>query len=122
MKLSDAFPSKYLKADDLQGREVPVIISGAKMEQVGDEHKLVLSFKGKSKTMICNKTNASRIAFMHGDDLDNWVGAEIVLAAEFVDFQGKSVKGLRVRPKAAPAPKSAPAAPVDNDMSDPIPF
>jgi len=98
MKLNEVFPSKYVKADDLQGKEVPVVISGVSMEQLGDDRKLVLQFQGRSKGMVTNKTNAGRIAYLYGDDTDDWIGKEIILAAEFVEFQGKTVKGLRVKP------------------------
>jgi len=32
MKLSEAFPSNYLKSDDLQGNDVTVVIAGAEMK------------------------------------------------------------------------------------------
>lgn len=98
MKLSDAFPSNYLKSDDLNGRDVTVVIGAAVIEMIGSERKLVLSFQGKTKSMICNKTNAGRIAYLYGEETDGWLGKEIVLTSEFVEFQGKTVKGLRVRP------------------------
>lgn len=98
MKLSDAFPSNYLKSDDLNGRDVTVVIAGATMEQIGSDRRLVLSFQNAKKTMICNKTNAGRIAYLYGDDTDGWVGREIVITSEFVEYQGKTVKGLRVKP------------------------
>lgn len=98
MKLSEAFPSNYLKSDDLQDRDALVTIAGAGMEKVGSDNRLVLTFRGKSKSMICNKTNAGRIAYLYGDDTDGWIGQEIVLTSEFVEYQGKTVKGLRVKP------------------------
>lgn len=101
MKLNEVFPSNYVKADDLKGREVTVVISGATMETLGTDQKLVLHFQGKDKGMVCNKTNAGRIAYLYGDDTDGWVGKEIILFAEFVEFQGKTVKGLRVKPPVA---------------------
>ena len=39
MKLSAAFPSKYLKADDLQGRSFNVQISHYAIEDVGTDDK-----------------------------------------------------------------------------------
>ena len=44
---------------------------------------------------------------MYGDETDNWDGKKIVLTSEFVEFQGKSVKGLRVKPPADLAQKPA---------------
>lgn len=132
MKLAEAFPSNYLKSDDLQGRDINVVIATASFEQIGNEHKLVLTFQGKKKSMICNKTNANRIAFLYGDETDDWTGKEIVLTSEFVEFQGRTVKGLRIKPPAkrdpgyqvtsgnGPKPKPAP---VENDFhDDSVPF
>lgn len=134
MKLSEAFPSNYLKSDDLQDRDVPVVIATAEMEMVGNERKLILAFQGKKKSMICNKTNAGRISYLYGDDTDEWIGKEIVLTSEFVEFQGKTVKGLRVKPPAKRGngtPQQAVTTsahrpfnqrPPDDDMGDEIPF
>lgn len=109
MKIADVFPSNYLKSDDLQGKTPTVVIADAKIEKLGNDDKLILYFQHKDKGMVCNKTNAARIAYMYGDDTDGWVGRPIILASEFVEFQGKTVKGLRVRPPANGA--ASPAAP-----------
>lgn len=135
MKLSEAFPSNYLKSDDLQGRDVTVVIAGAGIETVGSDRKLVLTFQGKKKAMICNKTNSGRIAYLYGEETDDWIGKEIVLTSEFVEYQGKTVKGLRVKPpvqRATPthvqqSPQAPPSRqqqqPVSHDdMNDEIPF
>ena len=72
MKLSQVFPSKYLKADDLLGREVTVAIANCTMEKLDEDNKLVVYFVGKEKGLVCNKTNADRIAHYYGDDTDMW--------------------------------------------------
>lgn len=129
MKQADIFPSNYVKADDLRGRDVPVVISDAKMEKLGNDQKLVLYFQGKDKGMVCNKTNFGRIAFLYGDETDGWMGKEIILTSEFVEFQGRTVKGLRVKPPAngkpapqQPAPRVPGSAATPIDMNDEIPF
>lgn len=134
MNINEAFPSNYLKATDLQGREVTVTISNVVMEQLGSDRRMVIYFQGKEKGMVCNKTNASNIALAHGEDTDNWLGKQVTLFAAWVDFQGKSVQGLRVKP-ATPTPAPRPQAPpayqpaapgpantVGNDLDDNIPF
>lgn len=118
MKLSEAFPSNYLKSEDLQDRDVLVVIAGANQEMVGSERKLMLTFQGKKKSMICNKTNAGRIAFMYGDETDNWIGKEIVLTSEFVEYQGKTVKGLRIKPP----PRRDPISTSSQRMAQPDPI
>ncbi len=95
--LNEAFPGNWLKSADLQGREVPVVIASADIETVGKDRKLCLFFRGKQKGMICNKTNAQRIALAYGEDTNAWVGQSITLYSEMVDFQGKATWGLRVK-------------------------
>ncbi len=98
MNINEAFPSKYLKADDLQGREVTVSIDHVAMEKVGDDNKMALYFRGKQKGIILNKTNAMNIATAYGTDTNNWIGNPVILFPAWVDFQGKSVQAIRVRP------------------------
>ena len=49
MKVSEEFPSKYLKASDLNGKQVKVTISHVTREAVGDDDRLVAYFEGKKK-------------------------------------------------------------------------
>lgn len=128
MKGSDIFPSKYIKSDDLKGRDVSVLIDHADMEKLGDETKLIIYFQGKEKGMVCNKTNFNRIAYLYGDETDDWTGKEIILTSEFVEFQGKSVRGLRVRAPRKPSNISTGKVPprepetLAGEMDDEIPF
>ena len=98
MRVSAAFPSNYLKAADLQGREVNVRIARILMEDIGDDHKPVIYFQGKEKGLVLNKTNANNIALIYGDETDNWINQVITLFSAWVDFQGKSVEAIRVKP------------------------
>lgn len=99
MRMSDAFPSKYIKHEDLGGREVTVRINYVKIEAVGpDKDNLpVMYFIGKEKGMVLNKTNANTIAIAYGDDSDDWSNQPVVLYAAPTEYQGKSTTGLRVR-------------------------
>jgi hypothetical protein len=112
MNINDAFPSKYLKSDDLQGQRIPVTVMAVTMEDIGDkEFKLVMRFMGKDKGMIVNKTNSMIMAGMWGNETDRWQGQKLELVAIPVMFQGKQVMGLSVLPKlmagqAAPEPAS----------------
>ncbi len=134
MELSSIFPSKYLKAGDLKGREPTVVIASAEIEKLGDDDKLVLYFQGKDKGIVCNRTNADRIAYMYGQNTDAWIGKEIVLYTEMVNFQGKVTEGIRVKPPAkrnggnaqiSSGPEAKPVrqqAPADDGMDDSVPF
>ena len=135
MKISEEFPSKYLKSSDLKGHEVKVIMSNCEREKIGNDDKLVLYFKGKEKGVVLNKTNAGVISDFYGDDTADWYEQPIILFAVRTEFQGKPVDGLRVRIPTArdnkPAPRredpisSGPIAPrqaaVEN-LDDEIPF
>lgn len=129
--INDAFPSKYLKASDLQGRQVTVKMDRAEYETIGDDRKLILYFQGKEKGMVLNKTNANNIGFIYGPNTDDWHGAEITLFEAMVDFQGKTVPAIRVRApqrksgsgnQQARQPEPAMAAGRRDDMDDEIPF
>ena len=102
MKVSDAFPSKYLSAADLGGNNIRVVMQNVEMEKIGDDNKPVLYFRGKTKGLALNKTNSKAIAEVYGDETDDWNGGELILFPVMTDFQGKPVEAIRVR---APQPK-----------------
>jgi hypothetical protein len=117
MKISNAFPSKYLKASDLQDRNVAVTMSHVELEDVGDsERKPVLHFHGKNKGLVLNKTNSRVIAAAYGDDTDDWDGKPVVLFPAMVDFRGDQVEAIRVR---APTQKGPPKQPLREDRENP---
>lgn len=125
MNINEAFPSNYIKAADLQGGSPTVTISHVTSEEIGDDRKLVLYFQGKEKGMVLNKTNANNVASIYGPETDDWQGKRVTLAVAWVDFQGRSVEAIRIRPPAvgSKAAQAAPAqAPVHADMDDTIPF
>lgn len=109
MKISHAFPTKYLKADDLQKREVKVTIDRTVMEDVGEnEEKPIVYFVSKTKGLVLNKTNASKIALAYGDDTVEWCGKDLILFPDVTNFQGRMVDCIRVR---IPLQASEPADP-----------
>ena len=97
MRVSDAFPSDYLKAADLRDKNVLVVVDRVEMKDIGDDHKPIVYFQHKDKGLVLNKTNANNIALAYGDDTDDWIGKEIVLFPAMVDFQGRTVAAIRVR-------------------------
>ena len=130
MKLSEAFPGKWLKAEDFEDGDAIVTIKSAEVEEIkgnnGTDKKLVLRFREFDRGLICNKVNGKSIAKLHGDDTDEWVGKKIALFATEVQFGDEMVPGIRVRSKLPAAAKAAKAAPApvadeDDDDSD-IPF
>ena len=97
MKISEEFPSKFLKSSDLKGQEVRVTMANVEREEIGSDKKLVLYFKGKEKGMVLNKTNANAIGDFYGDDSDDWYDQPLILFSIRTEFQGKPVDGLRCR-------------------------
>ena len=83
--VSEIYPSEWLKAADLAGRAVTVTIASVEVRSFDarsgkEEKKLVVSFTGAQKRLVCNVTQARAIAAAAGsDDTDNWPGTRIQL-------------------------------------------
>lgn len=119
-KLNQVFGGDYLKADDLQGRSVPVIIASVDVKDFDDGKKLIIAFEGKDKTLVCNRTNASILEELFGSsDTDDWIGKRAVLITKKVEFQGKLVPAIRFDLEAGKPARPA-AAPEESDSE--IPF
>ncbi len=108
MKLNEAFPSKWLKATDLDGQPRLVTIESVKLEAVeeGKPAKPVIALRGMTQGLVLNKTNGNILAAFLSDDTDTWTGKKIVLYPTQAEFQGKLVDCIRVR-----APKPQPSSP-----------
>src|SRR3990167_176981 len=122
MKGSDVFPSKYLRAADLNGKEPIVTIDHIAVETLGDDSKPVVYFVGKSKGLVLNKTNWNAIEEIAGqDDSDQWKGVRVKLFMAKVEFQGKRVPAIRVDAPMSTRP-APPPEPVDALNDSDIPF
>jgi hypothetical protein len=102
MKRTDLFPSKYLKAADLNGQPVTLVIKSAGVNALKDmkgntEDKLVVTFVNQAKGLVCNLTNYDAIADLHGDETDQWPGKRIELFPSKASVGGRSVDCVRVR-------------------------
>ena len=97
--VSEAFPSNYLKAADLNNRTVKVKIKEVVFEEIGKnkDRKPIAYFDKVKKGLVLNKTNAVEVAATHGDQMENWTGKEIELFSMMVPFQGQNVPAIRVR-------------------------
>jgi hypothetical protein len=123
MNINTVFPSKYLRASDLQGREITVTISHLTMEEFDGDPKPVAYFVGKEKGVALNKTNSTNIASAYGPETDDWQGKSVILYPAWVDFQGKSVEAIRIRPNPSGRTAAPPPPPPSTDgLDDSIPF
>lgn len=127
--IADVFGSEdTLKAEHLpQGVPVPVVIETVTPMRFEDGGKLKITFGGKQRCLMCNKTNGTRIAQQLGDDYSRWSGQLIYLQRDQTEFKGSLVPCVRVclTPPAQPASRMqppAPLAPAAAAPSDEIPF
>lgn len=122
MKINDAFPSAFLKAEDVGEDGTTFTIVNVKLDTVGQgadsEQKPIVMFRETDKKLVLNKTNAGVIAEQHGDDTDDWTGKKVTLVAREVEFQGKVTWGIRIKTSlAAKKPLSSKPAPADTEPS-----
>jgi len=108
--MNDLFPSKYLRAADLQGKPRTVVINHVTHEVFKDDGvsvtKTILHFNGNGTApVVVNKTNWKMLVAITGaDDDENWTGHKIELRSEKVNAPGgKIVDSIRVHE--APQPK-----------------
>lgn len=120
------FPSLYLGAHDLQGKEVALTIRRVVVEELktsgGSERKPTVYFqetqakaaqnKTEEKRLVLNKTNAKSIAKMYGPEVNDWVGKRITVFSARVAAFGEEVDAIRVRP-VPPPPVAAQPKPTE---------
>lgn len=110
MKISDVFPSKYVKAADLNGRTVTLTIKSLAFEDMLNhanekERKPVLYFERATKGMVLNRTNAMTIVGLYGDESDDWIGQRISIYPTRVRAFGTLQDAIRVREEIPAQPK-----------------
>lgn len=100
------FPSKYAKAADLRGKNVPVVIERIvpreklMMQGGKSDQKPVVYLRGKEKGWILNKTNARAIAKVYGPEVSAWLGKTVVIMSAEVEAHGEMVDAIRVNVEA----------------------
>jgi hypothetical protein len=100
--MNDFFPSNYLRAADLKGRDRIVTIDHLTIEVFENDGKKkkkpVVHFKEEeTKPLVTNKTNFLLIQDIAGENTDDWSGKKIVLAPEPVSFRGTVNDAVRVK-------------------------
>jgi hypothetical protein len=122
-RISRQFANEFLKTDDIEEcpdrRSPPLTIWAVSEDEVGNQEKLVVSFRGTSKKMTLNKTNALALAESLGDETNDWKGAVIVLGVDKTMFQGKRVPCIRIAEAYPPGEAAAAAAATH---TGPLPF
>jgi len=123
MNINDAFPGQYLKAADLKGRNVRLIMRDVVMEDLSSgeqrERKPVLYFEKTERGFVLNKTNAMYIADMYGPETTAWIGKPITIYPTKVEFSGRLVDTIRIE-YVPPAQRAAVMqAPLSHDEPPP---
>jgi hypothetical protein len=97
MKFHEAFPSRFIKATDLD-RDQVFTISEITSEVVGDGvERRCLAFEETSKTLPLNRCNWIRCSeLIEKEDDSQWIGAKIRLVKKRVPFKGDLVDAVRV--------------------------
>jgi hypothetical protein len=126
MNINEAFPSSYLKAEDLQGKSVTVTIEAVELVSLGQgqdkEQKILITFRGKEKGLVANKTNANTISKLYGPETDDWIGQTIIIKPMEVEFKGDLVWAIRVSlQKPGSKPGAVPAKPAPAPRQKPTP-
>lgn len=124
MKVTDIWPSKYVKAADLGDKLVTVTIAKLVIEDMGygaeAERKPVLYFDKATKGMVVNRTNGMIIAHLYGPETDDWAGKRITLYAAKVKAFGSWHDAIRVKEQRPPA--AAPSQPIPDAMQEAPPI
>lgn len=98
------FPSDYLSAVELQGKDCPVEIESIsnpelRLEGGATAKRWTIGFKGKQKKFVLNKTNAKTIIKLHGNEAKSWIGKTVVLYPTKCKLKGETVDCIRIRDK-----------------------
>ena len=103
------FPSDYVAAEDLRGRDVNVVINDVELATLrtndGKSKKFLIRFKGKDKPLVLNKTNARTIAGLHGTRAEDWVGKPITIYPTTCEAFGETTTCIRIRDRVPGAPQ-----------------
>ena len=97
------FPSKYLRAADLKGKDVALVVASVSREDIQmiggkKEPRVIVRFERTEKMFVANRTNAKTIKAAFGPYTVNWIGKTIVLYPTTTKFGRDDVECIRVRP------------------------
>jgi hypothetical protein len=107
--------SNTFKWQDVTDADLELIITGydvKEFEQETDDgrkymkEKVILSFAGHDKKLICNVTNAGAIAKAYGRQFPDWIGKPIILFEGTWGPDNKPCVRVRIQKKTKPVRQS----------------
>ena len=97
------FPTDYVAAPELQGRDVTVTIKSVSIDAMPlagstkKEKRPIIQFEETPKKLVLNKTNAKVIAKLLGVITNDWIGHRVTLYPTTTKFGPDTVDCIRVR-------------------------
>ena len=121
LNANDFLGGNYLRKEDVE-QPITATVTDVWSEDVMNDgrKKLVVGFREFHKPMVLNKTNIKRFAriFKTGNT-HQWRGAVTLYCDDTVEYAGRIVGGLRVKPAERVAqPREAATAPVANGYAN----
>lgn len=105
MKITEMFPSEYLRGIDI-GNPIAVTIKGVAVEETRNrktgktEQQFVMRFVELEKKLVLNVTMAKEVAKIVNDpdmDTDNWIGKKVTLYHTIISAFGEDHLVVRIR-------------------------
>jgi len=117
--LDAAFPSRYLRSPDVEGRRFTATVKSVEYEKMADgKEKPVAYFKGMKKGVVLNKTKASFLAQLaKSRSFDDWIGTSIDICGGTTQLRGDTVSCIvfeKTKSQKAQEVKDA----LDDDLPD----
>lgn len=107
MNANDLMPKEWISSADVfdsKGKPTSrsATIKGITQVQIGQgddkEEKPALTFVGTDRKLTLNKTNIKALIEFFGAETDDWAGQKVALIGDYTQYQGNTVKALRIRP------------------------
>lgn len=96
------FKGDYIAAVEFGDKQPTLKIANVKLCKLESEDgrqkdKGVVFFEGKDRGWVLNRTNATCLGAMFGDDIEAWSGKRVTLYATMVQVGKKKEPGIRVK-------------------------
>jgi hypothetical protein len=96
------FKGDYIAAVEFGAKQPTLTIASVKLCKLEQEdgrqkEKGIIAFKETERGWVLNRTNATCLAALFGDETDNWIGKRITLFSTMVQVGRAKESGIRVK-------------------------